>query len=329
MYLRRAIGLPVVLLVTFAVPLVSVSHARTSLRNKPIYFVHGINNSAYTDCAMWNPMTAQFDRWLGLVGKNAETPEARRRRYLTVAYYFQDKNCTANTNTSHPHSGHPGPTQPGLQGPQPHRQGSHTGAAPIEHLAYHLAWDIYNRHSSKGRSVAVVAHSMGGLLIRYALAAVALHHPDFPPLLRIDDVVTLGTPHGGARGPWPSFEGAEMVPGSDFLKSLQRVPRPEGVGGTDWLTVGSDDDTAVAADRAVGTDRDRDPLNKYFDSQHKVWYTSVNDIEHGGYYKLHAAATNKGAVAYESLSSSPFLSHVVAMTWPVRRTYLSLTSARM
>ncbi|MEY2516944.1 MAG: hypothetical protein QOJ89_4302 [bacterium] len=121
---------------------------------------------------------------------------------------------------------------------------------------------------------------MGGLIIRYALAAVALHHPDFPPLLRVDDVVTLGTPHGGARGPWSSFEGAEMRPGSDFLKSLQRVPRPEGVGGS-------------------------------------------------GYYKLHAAATVKGTVAYESLSSSPFESHVVAMTWPVRRTYLSLTSASM
>ncbi len=326
MRLCRAVAPAVVLLVTFATPLVSASHARTALRDKPIYLIHGINTSGHTDCRMWNAMTEQFDRWMKL---GPQTARARARRYLTVAYYFQDDNCSVDISNSHPHSGHPGPRQPGLQGTQPHRQGSHTSAAPIEHLAYHLAWDIYQRHSSRRRSVAVVAHSMGGLLIRYAMAAVALKHPDFPKYLRIDDVVTLGTPHGGARAAFPSFQGAEMQPGSSLLKSLERVRRPEGVGGTDWLTVGSDDDTAVAADRAVGTDSDRDPLNKYFDSQHKVWYTSVNDIEHSDLYRLHAKATHKGAVAYQSLASSPFASHVVPMQWPVRRTYLSLTSARM
>ncbi len=78
---------------------------------------------------------------------------------------------------------------------------------------------------------------MGGLIIRYALAATALKHPDFPPNLLVEDVVTLRTPHGGSRGPGAGLQGSQMAMGSQFLKSLERPEvgyEPDGRGGTDW-----------------------------------------------------------------------------------------------
>jgi hypothetical protein len=55
-----------------------------------------------------------------------------------------------------------------------------------------------------------------------------------------------------------------MRAGSDFLVWLENNAwNPPGAGGTDWSTFGSDDDNAVAADRAAATARDRDPVSDY------------------------------------------------------------------
>lgn len=317
MRLYGAIALPIALLLTSATLLVSTAKARTSARNQPTYLIHGINLSAHVDCKkMWAPMVKQLRAWK-LTGP-----------LVTVRYYWQDSGCSADISNSHGAIDFPGPPQPPQGGLPPHRDGSHTVNAPIEHLAWHLAWHIYDNYSRHDKTVDVVAHSMGGLVIRYALAATAAKGTAFPPKLLVEDVVTLGTPQGGARGPWFGMQGNEMTPGSDFIDTLARAPLPQGVGGTDWLTVGSDDDTAVPADRAVGTDRDRNPRNKFIASQHKVWYTTVNDIEHSDYYKIYPATTHAGAVAWQALAGKAFGSHVAATVWPVRRTYLSLISGK-
>lgn len=127
-------------------------------------------------------------------------------------------------------------------------------------------------------------------------------------------VVTLGTPHGGAislasvicRG--ATLRGAprecvEMRAGSPLLTSLtSRGWTPQGTGGTDWSTVGSDFDEAVAADRAVGTDRHRQ-LDMYVGGCHKYWYTTIgrdnrpqfighSDYMHNGSVRGGMSATN-------------------------------------
>ena len=119
----------------------------------------------------------------------------------------------------------------------------HTAQAAIEHLGYHLAWYIYDEYSSKNESVDVVAHSMGGLIIRYAVGEAADGNPAFPPSLIVGNVVSLGTPHGGANlakiakcaAPMP-LECSEISPGSTFLLSLEHDAwNPQGAGVT--LTV--------------------------------------------------------------------------------------------
>lgn len=118
---------------------------------------------------------------------------------------------------------------------------SHTGECDIRHFAYHVAWALYNKYTSAGESVDVVAHSMGGLVLRYALQQVEARHPDFPPSLRIEDAVTVSTPHGGINSTlngWycDDFQTSQMDVGSNFLQSL--ASHPEGMGGTDWTAIG-------------------------------------------------------------------------------------------
>jgi surface antigen len=79
---------------------------------------------------------------------------------------------------------------------------------PDLYLSCLLAWYIEDNYSSKGRPVNVLAHSMGGLLIRAALAfsgpANSPHHlTGFPTTsLLVDYVVTVATPQGGLSGPY-------------------------------------------------------------------------------------------------------------------------------
>ena len=294
---------------------------------RPVYFVHGLSLGTGTDCAMWGPLTKAFNTWK-LKGRVALAKlQAGEVAFRTVGYYHGDKNCNTTIDASGDHSKVPG-LQPPPAGVQPHRSGSHTANTSIEHLAYHLSWNIYNTYSSKGRTIDVVAHSLGGLMIRYALAATERGVADFPPYLRIEDVVTLGTPHGGWRGPiGAGVQVAEMKAGSSLLKALERNGfNPQGRGGTDWTTVGSDDDTVVAADRAVGTNRDRDPRSRYIGSRHKVWYTAVNDIEHSDYYKENPT-TRSDAVAWIALAGAPFRSTTLRIVHPMRLTFLALGSA--
>lgn len=118
---------------------------------------------------------------------------------------------------------------------------SHTGSCDIRHFAYHVAWSIYNKYSSAGESVDVVAHSMGGLVIRYAIQQVKAGHADFPPSLLIEDVVTVSSPHGGISSTlngWAcnDYQTSQMNVGSTFLQSL--TSHPDGTGGTDWTAIG-------------------------------------------------------------------------------------------
>ncbi|MDO9377257.1 MAG: hypothetical protein Q7T56_00305 [Nocardioidaceae bacterium] len=86
--------------------------------------------------------------------------------------------------------------------------------------------------------VDVVAHSMGGLLMRYLV-----EHPVDDWATRVDDLVMVGTPNRGSRvvgwetqaGPFAAL-GDDMAPGSDFLEALgTREPS-----GQTYTTVGGD-----------------------------------------------------------------------------------------
>jgi pimeloyl-ACP methyl ester carboxylesterase len=275
-------------------------------RSKPIYFIHGYEDDSAADCNQWNDMKQKFRDW-GDTGT-----------FVDVGYYKGDVNCGWDIDHHGSHSVHFA---------SGHSNGSHTVDTNIRHLGYHLAWHIWDHFSSSGQSVDVVGHSMGGLIIRYALAQTERGNADFPPYLLVEDVVTMGTPHGGGR--WNSFcfwcplQVDQMAMGSDFLNWLQDYAwEPDGAGGTQWSTFGSDDDNWVAADRAAGTAHDRDPINVYIGSCHKTWYTTEDNIEHTDF--LHDTSAAFTALAWAHHCPGGW--NLWYLPWPVKRADLALAN---
>ena len=233
--------------------------ARTDSRSKPVLFVHGLDafGDAGVDCSgTWSDMVDRLRGW-GYTGTLA-----------TVEYYWADSNCSTSLDGYGSHSAHYPRTDA-------HQSGSHDMDGDIRHLGYHLAWMIYTQYSSKGVTVDVVGHSMGGLITRYALWGIQTNQPDFPPYLYVEDVVTLGTPHSGSGyASWCgwSYECTQMSTGSSFMSWLaSNAPNPQGDGGTDWTAMGSYDDGYVSETSATA-----------MSAAHKVRYFNMG-IGHSDY----------------------------------------------
>jgi hypothetical protein len=243
-----------VLVLSFVVLPAPAAHARTDDRSKPVVYVHGYNAFGDgTDCNMWTSMDNTLRSW-GLTGQR-----------VTVRYYAGDVNCTHSLQSYGTNGRH---YDPGYA--------NWDRYVRIEHLGYRLAWMLYNQFSSRGVTVDVVSHSMGGLITRYAIAQVQRAHPDFPPYLYVEDSVTLGTPHAGtgwANWCWTT-QCEQMRPGSSFVNWLSsNAPNPQTSGGTDWTNIGSYSDEIVSASSSVS-----------MGAAHKVLYLSNEGVAHGDYY---------------------------------------------
>ena len=128
--------------------------------------------------------------------------------------------------------------------------GSGSPNTPIEAIGRELATDVYQTYSSKGIPVALVGHSMGGLVVRSAVAQAG--STGGPPFLLVPRAVTIDSPHGGTdalRG-CPLTQCDEMHFGSTFLQQLEQDP--QGRGGTVWTLFGSDGDHLVTPASAMG-----------------------------------------------------------------------------
>ena len=206
---------------------------RADSKGRPVYFVHGYAGSGGHDCtAYWATAFARL-RQQGSSGG-----------FTTWGYYGEDSRCTVEYNGNRDTS--------------------------LNVLAKELAWSIYAYHSSYGRSIDVVAHSMGGLIVRRAIAGADRNESGYPPELYVEDVVTLGTPHDGtnwARGCAPrDYQCEQMITGSAFLTWLnQYVSNPQSDGGTDWSVIGSDADSTVAGSKAI--DMSAGPKYRYRENE--------------------------------------------------------------
>ena len=125
----------------------------------------------------------------------------------------------------------------------------HSKNTRIEHLSFHLAWLIYNEFPNT--KVDIVAHSMGGVLVRYMIGQVQAENPQFPPELDIEDVFTFGTPHGGLyQGCYDVYyQGYQLCPDSGFMDHLRahaRSPTTSVTAPTFWTVVGSACDEVVS-----------------------------------------------------------------------------------
>jgi pimeloyl-ACP methyl ester carboxylesterase len=280
----------------------ALARAGTPRLTKPIIYIHGFEDDAAVNCQQFNPMKSFFEN---------HSPEFTSTHH-TVSYYDGDTNCGYNLSAHGDHSNHYA---------SGHRNGAHTLDTNIRHLGYHLAWFIWNRFSRDGRHVDIVAHSMGGLITRYAMAQSAHDTPGFPSDLLVDDIVTLGTPHNGPRA-HASFGCAifvgsplqcdQMNGSSGFQEWLDdHAAQPNPIPRTDWTTIGSDDDSLVASDSATSMGA----------GTTKVIYTDSTNIEHKEF--LTATRTvNDADVRYKQ----PGGSWVTWLNgwWPVRWTQKSL-----
>src|SRR4051794_37430604 len=122
---------------------------RNNSATEAVYFIHGFDASPKgtgQQCdSYWKAALNGF-RTGGWKGK-----------LVTFGYYRTDSGCTVE---------YPG-----------------TRSTPLKTVGQKLAWDIYNRYSRHGKSIDVVAHSMGGLIIRSALTQVAKKAGGWPPYL--------------------------------------------------------------------------------------------------------------------------------------------------
>ncbi|MEW2077142.1 esterase/lipase family protein [Streptomyces sp. NPDC012403] len=229
--------------------------SRSNSKNNVVFFVHGFDPSgaADTDCSSyWSSARTHFKNkdWTGGL--------------VTFGYYSEGKNCTYKYNG--------------------------TRGTSITTVAKALANRIYNNYSRHGRKVDVVAHSMGGLVIRSALYNVRNGASGFPPYLYIEDVVTLGTPHNGANGLQllgckAAFRGqkqcSQMTPGSVFLERLPEKPSISRMG-TDWTVVSSYDDATVSENSGVGVDA-KHKLQYNANGARSIDHTELKSLRSGTY----------------------------------------------
>lgn len=130
---------------------------------------------------------------------------------------------------------------------------------PIRDLACKFAWYVYSTYTQHDISVDILAHSMGGLVVRDAIteSGTKIPYPNntaFPPAkLLVNHVVTVATPHEGINGAYRGLanlaypnhpqEIQDMYADSPFMQRLAGVAYqdPQGAnGGTFWgLIAGS------------------------------------------------------------------------------------------
>jgi hypothetical protein len=198
--------------------------------NPPVVFVHGF----LLNLCPQEDVTAPF------AGAAAELKAKGYKGTIeSVAYYACDSNGPSIQSSGDPNAYFPSGAYLGT--------GGNTDQTDIRHISYELAWYLYNKYSSHGQTVDIVAHSMGGLIVRWALYQIQAHDPVFPPVLYVQDVVTLSTPHNGIQDGYNNLswcagtlQCTQMTVGSSFLAELRSSGMdPQATGGTVWTAEGS------------------------------------------------------------------------------------------
>jgi hypothetical protein len=280
------------------VALPGTAWARTN--REPVIILHGHNPNGRVDCDQFDTLARQL--------RSADTGYGSYRftgEVVPVAYYGGDTRATGDDwgdvdcrwwahLSNHGDHGRVAPS--GHR--KVHRVVGHTTGTSIRHLAYHLAWLIHDRYTRHGIAVDVVGQSMGGLIVRYAVAAAEAHLPGFPHRLLVDDVATLGTPLGGYETELftsRNRQTIEMDKDSSFMAWLHaHAARPPSAGGrTDWTFVGSYQDGFIPTPSTIGRRCVADgACTRWLRARHYVIYDAQpgaetsTTVSHGAYHRL-------------------------------------------
>jgi Putative serine esterase (DUF676) len=259
-------------------------------KHRRVLFIHGYANDGSSSCSgTWTDAINYFDA----AGWNVS-------QLKTVKYYDGDTGCTLDARNGY----------------------SGTPDTHIKDLGKRLASTIYSTYSRYGESVDVVAHSMGGLIIRAAITGTQNGESGFPPYLYVEDVATLGTPHLGTVdwypcvGDYDDVQCGELDPGSSFLAWIAAHPDPQASGRTDWSLIGAGDDNLVPSGSALEETYRSSPM------EHKYQYKSGQALEHGDL--PHATASGYYRVSYCDyfatcdMSNSSTWRYTTTMPAPIR-----------
>jgi triacylglycerol esterase/lipase EstA (alpha/beta hydrolase family) len=233
----------------------------------PVIEVHGFSSSSNIGC--------NDSSTFGTI-QSYLTAHSWTGGQASVGFYTQDHNCNAYLSTENAH----------CKGFYDTKLG--TNNEDVRHIACTLSWFIWDHYTQNGIAVKVIAHSMGGIVIRQALFDTP-YMAQFPPYIIVEDVVTAGTPHQGLPDASAFFfcgscsQVAQMEYNNPLMANLNSSTfrggfgnNPQGNGGTDWTTMGSNNDIVL---NYLGGSADRGMLNK---ATHKVKFQNPN-YDHGGY----------------------------------------------
>jgi hypothetical protein len=257
-----------------AVGLLPVAPARSAPRpapgDVPVLFVHGYDGDSGKDCN---------DDTFGDALAYFEAQGRDRSSLVTVGYYDGDDNCDVDVTD----------------------RSTDTGTR-IKTIASALANHVYDDYTSQGRSIDIVAHSMGGLITRVAVLGSAKGWDGFPPEpILVGDVVTLGTPHQGVRCEDDAGDGKDdcpnttqwrsMDPDSYFMRVLHSPSNrldEDWASAYDWTFAGSREDETVSYGSAIDKVRPADHKFGYQgdDSEGTVTHAGIRELFSGN-FNLH------------------------------------------
>lgn len=246
-----------------------------------VYFVHGYDASGGLNCAeYWGNALDEFNGigWHGPL--------------RTVGFYADDANCDVTVG----------------------RDKQVSTDTRITRIAANFANFVHENNTKNGEPVDIVAHSMGGIIARVALLGSAQGWPGFPQeQIRVGNVVTLGTPHGGlhcdfAPEDCEDDQLREQSPGSELIEILhapQNQLDQDWSRDTDWHFVGSDEDDIVDGDSGIYE-------GFYADQKYRYLSGGAEPVTHGavhnateGEFRLRAWDPRSDSVRVRDKAPSP------------------------
>ena len=191
---------------------------------RPVLFVHGFHPAAVIfahNCnnAYWGPQKSAVED----LGRSART----------IGWYSNNADCDDDLYTHGEH-------------------GNYSSNTPIATVAEDLFRHIqatYIDNRDIPQAVDIVAHSLGGLVVRKML-------DDWGDQLYVRNVVTLATPHDGVKEDligWVCLlweQCAQSSEDSDFIQALEH--NPQSIIETKWTLIAAADDNIIGQNTATG-----------------------------------------------------------------------------
>ena len=195
--------------------------AAGGVRSRPVLLIHGYSLSNDTSCS------GTFDRMISQMRAEGFTGP-----FVRIGYYSGNTGCDVNLRS----------------------WGNVGNSSSWKTIAKAFSQYVYSTYTARGVAVDVVGYSMGGNIARGAVYGASIRESGFSAPIRVEDVVTLGSPHNGAA--WYSNlclwgQCSSLKPGSSDIAWLNRNGNPQGVGGTDFTVIGSNGDWVVSASSAT------------------------------------------------------------------------------